>query len=137
MAITLDSLASDTNLVAGREGDKVRTRGRNVVVTWAIATGTSPTTGRQIEVWFSASMDGTNFDGSLTGADANVTPGAKVNMRLAGVIPTDSTSDKVYRGSAEVGAILGYIPKWVSVYVVHNTGVNLKSSGHSVTFRSI
>jgi hypothetical protein len=132
--ITLASLASDTNLVAGREGTAIDNSSEDAIdaiLGGKITTGTTPTTARQIEIWISGSYDGTTYAGGATGSDANLTPSEKTLMRLGCVIPTVATSDKAYQfiiGS--VAAMFGgVLPKKYSVFVVHNTGVNLNSTG--------
>jgi hypothetical protein len=135
--ITLNSLASDTNLVAGREGTAIDNGTEDAidsVVGGKVVSGTSPTASRQIEVWAYGSHDGTLFSGGATGSDANLTPQAKGLLRLLCVIPTDSTSSKSYNwGPFSIAAAFGgTMPRKWGVFVVHNTGVALAASGHEV-----
>lgn len=133
--ITLASLASDTNLVAGREGTAIDQKDSDdaidALVGGTVTTGSSPTASRQIEVWAYGSYDDTNFSGSATGSDANLTPGEKTLMRLLTIIPTGSTSDKAYKwGPFSVAqAFGGVVPVQWGIYIVHNTGVNLNATG--------
>jgi hypothetical protein len=133
--ITLASLASDTNLVAGREGTAIDNAGTDdaidAMVGGKVTTGTSPTAARQIEVWVAGSYDGTSFSGGATGADANLTPQEKTLLKLLTVIPTANTSNKTYTwGPFSVAqAFGGTLPRKWSVYVVHNTGVALNATG--------
>lgn len=132
---TLASLASDTNLVAGREGTAIDNNATDdaidAVLGGKITTGTSPTASRQIEVWVYGSHDGTLYSGNATGTDANLTPSAKGLMRLAQVIPTDATSNKTYNFCVGSVAALfgGVMPRKWGVYIVHNTGVALHATG--------
>ena len=142
MTMTLASLASDTNLVAGRESTAVDQKDTDdavdSMVGGTVTTGTSPTNARQIEVWAYGSYDDTNFSGSATGSDANLTPGEKTLMRLLTVIPTVNTSDKAYKwGPFSIAqAFGGVVPVQWGIYIVHNTGANLNSTGgnHEVEY---
>lgn len=144
LTMTLASLSSDTNLVAGREStaiDNSTVDAIDAIVGGKVTTGTSPTANRQIEVWVYGSYDGTSYSGGATGSDANLTPQAKSLMRLLTVIPTSSTSDQTYTwGPFSVAqAFGGAMPLEWGIYVVHNTGVNLNSTGgnHEVKYTSV
>lgn len=145
MTITLASLASDTNLVAGRESTALDQKDTldaiDVLVGGKVTTGTTPTTGRQIEVWAYGSYDDTEFSGTATGSDANLTPGEKSCMRLLTIIPTVATSDKAYKwGPYSIAqAFGGAIPVQFGIYIVHNTAVNLNSTGgnHEVVYTTV
>jgi len=142
MTMTLASLASDTNLVAGRESTAVDQKDTDdaidAMVGGTVMTGTSPTAARQIEVWAYASYDDTIFSGGATGSDANLTPSEKTLMVLLTIIPTVNTSNKAYQwGPFSVAqAFGGNVPVQWGVYIVHNTGVNLNSTGgnHEVEY---
>jgi hypothetical protein len=131
--ITLASLASDANLVAGRAGSSVNHDSDEVdsLVGGKVTTGTSPTANRQIEVWAYGSYDGTSFSGGATGSDANLTPQEKSLLRLLTVIPTSATSDQAYTWGpfSMAQAFGGALPEKTGVYVVHNTGVALNATG--------
>jgi hypothetical protein len=144
MTMTLASLASDTNLVAGREStaiDNGSIDAIDILIGGKVTTGTTPTTARQIEVWAYATYDGTEYSGTATGSDANLTPGEKTCMRLLTVIPTVATSDKAYKwGPFSVAqAFGGSVPPKVGIYIVHNTAVNLNSTGgnHEVYYTAV
>lgn len=133
--ITLASLASDTALVAGREGTAIDQSGTDdavdSVVGGFVTTGTGPTASRQIEVWLYGSYDGTTYSGGATGSNANLTPQEKTLLKLLTIIPTVNTSDKQYNwGPFSVAQAFGGTmpPKW-GVYIVHNTGVNFNATG--------
>lgn len=132
MTHSLASLASDTNLVAGREStaaDNTSDEAIDCLVGGKIETGTSPTAG-QIEVWLTTSYDGSSFSGGATGSDANLTPQAKSLLKLLTIIPTTSTSNQLYTwGPFSVAAACGGVmPKKWGIYVVHNTAVNLNAT---------
>jgi len=145
MTITLASLASDTNLVAGRESTALDQKDTldaiDVLVGGKVTTGTTPTASRQIEIWAYASYDDTEFSGSATGSDANLTPDAKTNLRLLTIIPTVNTSDKTYKwGPFSIAqAYGGSMPVQFGIYVVHNTAVNLNATAgnHEVVYTTV
>lgn len=132
--ITLASLASDTNLLAGRAGTAIDNKDTDdaidALVGGLVTTGTSPTASRQIEVWAYGSYDDTNFSEDITGSDANKTLVTKSTLRLLTIIPTNNTSDKAYRwGPFSIAqAFGGAMPVQWGIFIVHNTGVNLNST---------
>jgi hypothetical protein len=133
--ITLASLASDTNLIAGRQGTVIDNSGSTLVdalVGGKVTTGTSPTAARVIEVWAFGTYDGTTYSAGAGTTDANFTPtGEKTLMRMLTSIDTTSTSNQTYEwGPVSCAEAFGGImpPEW-GVFVVHNTGVNLNSTG--------
>lgn len=147
LTITLASLATDANLLVGRESTSIDQSGStdaiDVILGGKITTGSSPTASRQIEVWVYGSWDGTEYTAAATGSNAalTVTAESKVAMKLATVIPTHGTSDTAY--TFLVGSLArlfgGVLPvKW-GVYVVHNTGVNLNSTGgnHEIYYTAL
>jgi hypothetical protein len=146
LTMTLASLASDANLVAGRASTAVDNGSAgadaiDALVGGKITTGTSPTADRQIEVWAYGSYDGTSYSGGATGSDANLTPQAKSLLRLLTVIPTTSTSNQAYTfGPFSIAqAFGGVVPEKWGIYVVHNTGVNLHATAgnHEVKYTPV
>lgn len=143
LTLTLNSLASDTNLLAGRSSTAVDNSSNQSVdelITGAIAAGTSPTAGGIIQVWAWGILDDTpTYPDTVTGSDANTTlTSANVQgagaFKLATTITVDSTTNRVYPFSFSLAALFGgNMPKKWGIYVVHNTGVALKSSGHTVS----
>ncbi|HVX90632.1 MAG TPA: hypothetical protein VHC20_03270 [Candidatus Paceibacterota bacterium] len=144
LTMTLASLASDTNLVAGRSSaavDNTSDDAVDAIVGGKVTTGTSPTASRQIEVWMIASYDGTSYSGGATGSDANFTPQSKTLLALLTIIPTTGTSNQTYTWGpfSVANAFGGVMPvKW-GVYIVHNTGVALNSTGsnHEVKYMPV
>ena len=135
--ITLASLASDTNLLAGREStaiDNTTTLALDYLVSGKITAGTSPTASRSIEVWAVGSWDGTNwpdvFDGTES-AETITSADIKASIcRLLAAMATSSTSNVTYHfGPVSVAAAFGGVvpPKFV-IFVVHNTGVGLNAT---------
>lgn len=132
--ITLASLASDTNLVAGQEGTAIDNNATDdaidAEVGGFVTTGTTPTANRQIEVWVYGSYDGTSYSGGASGSNANLTPQAKSLMQLLRVIPTSSTSNQKYTwGPFSVAAAFGgSMPRKWGIYMVQNTGAALHAT---------
>lgn len=154
LTISLASLASGSSGVytAGRESDAVDNTS-NVDVDHLLAgkirTGTSPTASRSINVYVYANissssgtptyadvLDGT--DSAETFTSANVMNSA---VRLAASMLTDNTSDRDYFfGPVSVASLFGgVLPKFWGVYVAHDSGVNLNSTGgnHVLSYERI
>lgn len=138
VTITLASLASDANLLAGREGtaiDNTTNLYLDYLLSGLITTGTSPTDAKQISVYVGAIHNDTPlYPDVLDGTDSNETitsAGIRDSgLKLAAVISTNNTSDRgYYFGPISVASLFGGTlpPKFV-VFVVHNTGVNLNST---------
>lgn len=137
LTITLASLASDTNLLTGRESatiDNSTNLYLDILISGKITAGTSPTAARSIEVWAVGSWDGTNwpdvFDGTesaetITSADIK----ASVARYLA-AMATANTSDRAYHfGPVSLASAFGgTLPPKVVLFVTHSTGQNLNST---------
>lgn len=145
LTITLASLATDTNLLAGRASTVVDNTSNlylDYLLSGFITTGTSPTTAKSIDVYVYGCVDDTpTYPDAITGSDANKTI-TTANIRDAGLklvvsIPTTATSnEKSYFGPVSVKSLFGgELPKKWGVFVVHNTAVNLNSTGgnHQIT----
>jgi len=149
VTITLASLATDSNLLTGRESTAVSntsTKAIDYLVGGKITTGTSPTSSKQIEVWCVASFndtptypdvfDGTDSAETVTSADIKY-----LALKRIAIIPTDSTSDRTYpiplTGIAQLFG--GSVPKNFGFFVTHNTGVNFNSTSgnHEITVTPI
>lgn len=135
--ITLASLASDTNLLAGRESAEIvntSTLALDYLVSGKITTGTTPTTARQIEVWAVGSWDGTLwpdvFDGTES-AETVTSADIKASVcRLVAVMATSATSNVAYHfGPVSIASAFGGVcpPKFV-LFVTHNTAVALNAT---------
>ncbi len=131
--ITLASLATDTNLVAGREGTVVSHEDAEIdsIVGGKVTTGTSPTASKQIEIWAYGSYDGTSYSGGATGSDANLTPQEKTLLKLLQIIPTTNVSNQLYTWGpfSMAQAFGGTLPRKTGIFIVHNTGANLHATG--------
>lgn len=143
--ITLASLATDTSLLAGRAGaaiDETSNLYLDEILAGFIETGTSPTVGTEIDVYVYGSIDDVpTYPDGITGSDANKTI-TNVNVLnsglklVASITVTASSNVKYPFGPISVAALFGgVLPKHWGVFIVHNTGVNLNSTGgnHQVT----
>lgn len=137
VTITLASLASDTNLLTGRESTAVDNSSNlylDYLVSGKITTGTSPTTARSIQVWAVGSWDGTNWPDVFDGTDSaeTITSANHKNSvcRFLAEMATDATSDRTYHfGPVSIASAFGgVLPKSFVVFVTHNTAVNLNST---------
>lgn len=144
LTITLTGLATDANLVAGRQSTVVDNGSDDAIdalVGGKITTGTTPTASRQIEIWLFGSYDDTEYSGGAGASDAALTPDTKTVLKLLTIIPTVNTSDKSYRfGPFSVAqAFGGVMPEKWGAYVVHNTGVNLNAtaSNHEIVYTPV
>lgn len=142
LTLGLGSLASDTNLVAGREStavDNTTNTDLDHLLSGKIRTGTSPTANRTIEVWVYAPismasgtptypdvLDGTDSAETITSANVKYSA-----MRLAHSILVDSTSDRDYfiPPTSVAGLFGGTLPPFWGVFVTHDTGVALNATG--------
>lgn len=146
--ITLASLASDTNLLAGRESAEISntsTLALDYLISGKITAGTSPTAARSIEVWAVASWDGTNwpdvFDGTES-AETITSADIKASVcRLIASMATSSTSNVTYHfaGVSLAAAFGGVVPPKVVLFVVHNTGValNATAGNHQIRIQPV
>jgi len=149
LTITLASLASDANQLAGREtnqrdntGDKYHT----ALLEGFITVGTSPTTAKNIlvYVWGAGESLATTAKDTLDGTDsAETITSAGIRdaiLKLAVSIAVDTgTSDRRYDfGDIDVAATLGLLvlPPFWGVFVTHNTVAALNATGgnHAMSF---
>lgn len=148
LTITLASLASDTNLLAGRESAEINNTSALVLdylISGKITTGTSPTTARSIQVWAVGSWDGTNWPDVFDGTDSNETITsadikASVTRYLA-TMATAATSDRAYHfGPCSLASAFGgTLPPKMVVFVAHNTEValNATAANHQIRIQPV
>lgn len=137
LTITLASMATDTNLLTGRESAVIDNSANlflDYLVSGKITAGTSPTASRSIEVWAVGSWDGTNwpdvFDGTES-AETITSADIKASIcRFVAAMATANTSDRTYHfGPVSLAAAFGgVLPPKVVLFVTHSTGVNLNST---------
>lgn len=154
LTITLASLASSSTLVAGREStvvDNTSNKYVDVIVTGQITTGTTPTASKTIAVYVYTPIDLNSStyvypkagSTALTGSDAAATFDVEQRsgaLKFASAASTNSTSDRPYSFAFSIAQLFGGIVplKW-GLWVVHDTGVNLNSTGtnHWFTYTGI
>lgn len=100
-----------------------------------ITTGTSPTTAKQIEVWPIAYNADASWPGVFDGtSSAETIASAELKNALCriplAIFGTNATSDVAYEatGISLAQCFGGVLPKKVSVFVTHDTAVNLNST---------
>ncbi|MGB8275370.1 MAG: hypothetical protein WCF16_08910 [Alphaproteobacteria bacterium] len=139
LALTLASLATDSNLLTGRASDAVSNTSNlfdDVLIGGKITVGTTPTANTFIEVWaYAARQDAPSYPDAITGSDAGKTMTSAAIKQLAlsliAVIPVDSaTSDRAYpiKETSIASLFGGVMPDKWGVFVTHNTGVNLNAT---------
>ena len=143
ITITLASLATSSTRVAGRESTVVDNTSNlflDCLVSGKVTTGTSPTSGKQIDVWVVASEDGTNYPDVFDGTDSDETVTSEnvrnSALRLAATAIVDSTSDRTYYiAPFSIAALYGgNMPRKWGLFVTHDTVANLNSTGSNHAF---
>lgn len=151
LTLGLGSLASDTNLLAGRESsavDNTTNLDLDHMVSGTIMTGTSPTVSTTIEVWAYAPyrtasgtptypdvLDGTDSAETLTSANVKSSM-----LRLVAAITVDATSNRAYYfAPVSIAALFGGMPKFWGLFVTHNTAValNATAGNHVIEYERI
>jgi hypothetical protein len=145
ITIGLGALASDANLLAGREGtavDNTTNLDQDHVLGGFVTTGTSPTVNTTIEVWafcsYKTATGTPTYPDVLDGTDSNETitnAGVKGFLRLVDSMTVTATSDKAYPiKPCSILQLFGFMPKFWGIFVVHNTGVNLHATAGNHVF---
>jgi hypothetical protein len=144
LTITLASLASDTNLLDGRESaaiDNTTDKMLDYLISGKITTGTSPTTARSIQIWAVASFDGTSWPDVFDGTDsAELISLANIKnssvCRLVDELSTTSTSNEdYYFAGVSIARLFGSVPPKFVLFVTHNTGVALNATAGNHVIR--
>jgi hypothetical protein len=139
LTITAASLATSSTWVFGREAtavDNSSDKNLDYLVGGKITVGTSPTAGTEIRVYIVALAEDSTYPDVFDGTDSDET-WTSVGIRdassqlLVSIAVDATTSDRTYWfGPRSVGALFGgSMPKKFTVFVTHNTGVNLNSTG--------
>lgn len=142
-----ESLASSAARTAGVESasvDNTSNKYLDALVGGKIKTGTSPTVGKQIDVWVYADWDGASgfpdvLDGTKSAetiASENVRNSA---LRLLASIRVDATSDRIYYlAPTSVAALFGGVmPRKWGLFLAHDTAVNLNSTAGDHAFHYV
>jgi len=135
---TLASLATSSTLLAGRSSavvDNTTNLYMDYMAGGKITTGTSPSAAT-IEPWIWGVLNDTPlYPDAITGSDANVSATTRdilaASHRLVSVMVTTATNNQgYYFAPVSVASLFGGVQplKW-GFWVVHNTGVNLNSTG--------
>ncbi len=149
ITITLASIATSATFVAGAESavvDNITTPYCDAIVSGKITVGTTPTINTQIQISVFTTLDSTpTYPDVMDGTDSVETLTSvgvgQGFLKLAAVLNCDSTtSDRAYPFSFTVAQLFGgTMPTRWSLYVAHNTGVNLNATGgnHVIKFEGI
>jgi len=148
LTITLAGLASDANLLTGRESatiDNTSALVLDYLVSGKITTGTSPTAAKSIEVWAVGSWDGTNwpdvFDGTES-AETITSSDIKASIcRYIAAMATSATSNVAYHfGPVSLAAAFGgVLPPKIVLFNTHSTGValNATAGNHQIRLQPV
>lgn len=146
LGLAATPLASSATFVAGRESsviDNTSDKFTEVKVAGQVTVGTTPTINTQILIYvfermdntptYPDVMDGTDSDETLT----SVGVGAGFLKGPASILSVDATtSNRIYQFSFTVSPLFsGRIPDFWSLFVTHNTGVALNSTGGNHIFK--
>jgi hypothetical protein len=144
---SLNSLASDTNLLAGASALAVDNGATGVPleigISGLIKLGSSPTVNREIDTYAYAAIDDVpTYPDTMAGTDATKTVTTiqilNTGFKLIQSMLTPATSAQVIPfAPVALSALFGVMPRYWSVWVVHNTGVNLAASGHQITYKGV
>ena len=134
---TLTSLATSSTWVAGRESAEISNTAELMLDRWLsgqIKVGTTPTVNTVIEVWLIPKLNDTTWPDVFAGADAARTVTSRAILlnvaKLLCALQVDSTTTgRVYSfGRWASAALEGPLPQSFSIFVTHNTGVNLDAT---------
>ena len=146
--ITLASLASSSTFVAGREATSVSNTSNKYLdydISGKITTGTTSTVDKEIRLYYVRPIDDAPtwpdvFDG--TDSAETVTNTYILDKLVLGWAGSNSaTSDITYPivSALTLAQAWGIVPDNFTVFVAHNTAVNLNSTGsnHAINYRGI
>jgi hypothetical protein len=142
LTISLASLASDTNLLAGREStavDNTTNVDLDHLVSGSIMVGTTPTANTLIQVWayaYNTITTGTPaypdvFDGTDS-AETVTNSGVKAALlRLVASIDVIATTSNIayYFPPTSIANLFGAMPQFWGIFVTHNCVAALNSTG--------
>lgn len=150
LTLTDASLASDTNLLAGRAStavDNTTNLDLDHLLSGPIRTGTSPTVSTTIEVWVyahsSIAAGVPTYVDSITGIDAAKTMTSlnvkNAALRLAALLTVDATTGRDYFiAPVSVASLFGgQLPPFWGVFLVHNTGVALNATQVALQYERV
>lgn len=137
--LTLNSLASDANLLIGRAStavDNTTNLYEDYLISGEVKMGTTPTTGTFVEVWaYAIRGDDTNYPLSITGTDAGFTMpslGSKVSglVRIGNIQVDLTTTGQIFdmKSRSLAAAFGGSCPSKFGLFIVHNCGAALDAT---------
>jgi len=146
---SLNSLASDTNLLAGAcslSADNTT----NLYLDFEISgfcknnTGAAPTANKEIDVYLYNAYDDTpTFPDTILGTDATKTITTS-NILVSGLAPFASTlvaattsQVNAFRGKSVSTVFGGICPNIFGLFIVHNSGQAFASSGNTWTYKPV
>lgn len=146
LTCTIASLASDTNLLVGRqsaEWDNTTNGYRDAWVSARLTTGTSPTAG-SLEVW-AVGYNGTGYLDNFSTADAGRTISSASNKltvcRLVFQAANTTTSNAAYDFGPRLlsDVFAGDIPQKVVFFVVHSSvaALNATAANHFIRLQPV
>ena len=119
----LSTLASATYVQNSTAYDCTTNQPSDVIVEVDVATTNTPSGNKQMVVFISESLDGSNY---RSGPTSGTTTTREPNLRLLGVLPI-TTASTTEIGTYSVAAALGYVPAKFFVIVKNDLGVALTS----------
>lgn len=143
---TLNSLATDANILIGRASTAIDNAGTDQAIDALVggqfvSHSVAPTANKQIEVWAYGSFDGSAFNSGASGSDAalTVTANVKMLMRLLTIIPTDATTSLTYTwGPFSIAqAFGGFMPRKWGLWTAHNMGQILNAAGNLAKYTPV
>ena len=123
---SLSALALGTYVANATAYDCSANQPTDVIVEVDVATTNSPAGNKQVIVFISESLDGTNF---RSGPTSGTTTTREPNLRLLGVVPV-TTSGTTEIGMFSIVNALGYVPK--SFYVIIKNDLNVALTSGAV-----
>lgn len=147
VTMTLASLASDTNLLAGRSSvvvDNSSNKYLDYLVTGKIVlSGTTPTASRVVELWCWSMLDASVYFDTIDGTDANKTITSRdilsSFMRNVVSFPTPETASLVIPfGPVSVASLWGGVcPPKFGFWAVQSTAQALNAAGHIINVQGV
>jgi len=145
---SLNSLASDTNLLAGASALAVDNGSTGVPLEIGVSgyiknSGTTPTASREIDVYGYAALDDVpTYPDTLDGTDATktITTTAILDSGLVLVksMLIAATASQVNPFSpVALSSLFGVMPRYWSIFVVHNSGQSINASGNKVAYKGV
>lgn len=144
ITLTGTSLATSSTFVAGREATAIDNSSNlygDCQVAGKVTTGTTPTANTYIYIYVFERLDDTpTWPDVFTGSDAAATlTSAGVGFGFlkgaASLFVDTNTTARAYPFSFYLVPLFGYVPKFWSLFLTHNTAVNLNSTGGNHVFK--